>query len=263
LLAEHTLSQAAKSYQYDQAFYRYIEAGAIRSAKAVVPIVLRELQPSSVLDVGCGAGAWLSIYRDLEITSFLGIDGDYVQPGQLLIPHKHFRGLNISQPFMLDSKFDLVQCLEVGEHLPESCSATLVDNLTRHSDRVLFSAATPGQGGENHINEQTFEFWRRLFAAHGFKPFDPFRRLLRGRSEIESWYRRNMILYVAGDGIASLPASVASTAIADNQKIPEVGSIVYKIRSGIVSLLPLPWVSRLAIAKHNALIAYRSRGAAK
>lgn len=257
------LSKAAKSYQYDKAFYRYIEAGAIRSAKAVVPIVLRELRPGTVLDVGCGAGAWLSVYRDLGVVEILGIDGEYVTTQQLLIPASQFRGLNVAQAFALDRKFDLVQCLEVGEHLPESCSATLVDNLTRHSDRVLFSAATPGQGGENHINEQTFEFWRRLFAAHGFKPFDPFRRLLRGRSEIESWYRRNMILYVAGDAVASLPASVASKAIADNQKIPEVGSIGYKIRSGIISLLPTPWVSRLAIAKHNALIAYRGRGAAK
>jgi hypothetical protein len=33
---------------------------------------------------------------------------------------------------------------------------------------VLFSAAPPGQGGEHHVNERTYEFWRGLFARHGY-----------------------------------------------------------------------------------------------
>jgi hypothetical protein len=62
-------------------------------------------------------------------------------------------------------RFDLVQSLEVGEHLPLSAAETLVDSLTTASDRVLFSAAVKGQGGEFHVNEQPLAFWQELFEA--------------------------------------------------------------------------------------------------
>src|ERR1035438_3052056 len=55
-----------KNYSYSDTFYRYIQAGSVRSASHVAPLVLRELSPRSVLDVGCGAGAWLSVYGNLD-----------------------------------------------------------------------------------------------------------------------------------------------------------------------------------------------------
>jgi SAM-dependent methyltransferase len=257
------LPDPAISYRYGTEFYRYIEAGALRSAESIVPLVLRELAPRSILDVGCGAGAWLSVYRDLGITDIMGIDGDYVRPEQLLIPADRFRGLNITETFSVDARFDLVQCLEVGEHIPESASADLVANLTRHGDRVLFSAATPGQGGENHINEQSFEFWRRLFGEHGYQPLDVFRPQIQKMAEAESWYRRNMILYARESVIASLPPDVAASAVPDGARIPDFSSSAFKARARILLLLPVSWVSRLARFKHSMLLATRNRGFAK
>ncbi len=249
--------------QYDSKFYRYIESGSIRSAKCVVPLILRELSPSTVLDVGCGTGAWLAEYRNLGISDILGVDGDYVRRDLLHIPVDRFQSIDVAEDFDLESTFDLVECLEVGEHVPSSASATLVANLTKHGDRVLFSAGTPGQGGVNHINEQSFEFWRHLFAAHGYKPFDLFRPRLRKAAAVESWYRRNMILYVRESAISSLPPTALATAIPDNARIPDLGSIAFRIRSLALSPLPVNWVSNLARTKHSILLAYRKRGTAK
>jgi SAM-dependent methyltransferase len=259
---ENSLSDASR-YHYEPAFYRYLEAGSIRSAKCIVPLVIRQLSPSTVLDVGCGAGAWLAEYRNQGITSVFGVDGDYVQPDLLLIPPDRYRSVDVARDFDLHSEFDLVQCLEVGEHIPNSSSATLVANLAKHSDRVLFSAATPGQGGENHINEQSLEFWRRLFVTHGYRPFDLFRPQLKQMKAAESWYRRNMILYVRESAIASLPSTIRAAAIPDHVEIPECGSILFRARSRVLSLLPAPWITKLARAKHSMLLAYRKRGVAK
>jgi len=247
-----------KSYSYSDRFYRYIEAGSIRSASVLVPLVLREVSPHSVLDVGCGAGAWLSQYRNHGIADYLGVDGAYVQQSSLLIPAEHFQSQDVAQPFDLGCRFDLVQCLEVAEHLPNASSGTLIGNLTKHSDKVLFSAATPGQGGENHINEQTHEFWRLLFARHGYKPFDPFRPMIKGVATVESWYRRNIVLYVAERAIPALPASIRNYGIRDDRAIPEMASLIFRIQSRLLSLLPAQWVSNIAFAKHNFFIAYRS-----
>ena len=247
----------SRGYSYSDGFYRYIESGSIRSASVVVPLVLRELSPAGVLDVGCGAGAWLSEYRRLGLADYLGIDGAYVQPSSLLIPPDRFQAFDITHAFNLGRRFDFVQCLEVGEHLPEAFSLTLVQNLTRHGDRVLFSAATPGQGGENHINEQTHEFWRFLFAEQGYKPFDLFRPMIKGMTAVESWYRRNMILYVASTAISALPPAVLSSAIPDGQAIPEIASLAFKIHAQAISCLPTWLVSKIALIKHDFVIAWR------
>jgi SAM-dependent methyltransferase len=253
-----TASPGSQSHSYNDIFYDYINAGAIRSASIVVPLVLRELSPASVIDVGCGVGAWLSEYREFGVADYLGVDGAYVQVKSLLIPAEHFQGRDVAQPFDLGRRFDLVQCLEVAEHLPKTSSDILIDNLTRHGDRVLFSAATPGQGGEFHINEQTHEYWRALFAKRGYKPFDLFRPMIKDAAAVESWYRRNIVLYVAEAAIPALPPAVRGSGIPDDRKIPVLNSLAYSIQARVVSLLPVWLVTRIALAKHHIAITSRS-----
>jgi SAM-dependent methyltransferase len=261
-IAEANSGQAAPpstgSYCYSDAFYRYIEDGSIRSAHVIVPLVLRELSPASVLDVGCGAGAWLAEYRNCGIADYLGVDGAYVRTTSLLISADHFQSRDVAQAFDLGRKFDLVQCLEVGEHLPEASSDSLVENLARHGQMILFSAATPGQGGENHINEQAHEYWRILFAAHGYKPFDLFRPMIRGIAAVGSWYRRNIILYVTEAAIPELSASVRASGVRDDQAIPEMTSFLYRFQASVLLLLPVGLVSKIARVKHMMVIACRS-----
>lgn len=65
----------------------------------------------------------------------------------------------------------IVICTEVAEHLPADQAPTLVRYLTSHAlDYVIFTAAPPGQGGHDHVNEQPPEYWRDLFAAEGWIP---------------------------------------------------------------------------------------------
>jgi SAM-dependent methyltransferase len=220
--------------------------------------VVRELSPSSVLDVGCGAGAWLAEYQEHGVRDYLGVDGAYVPRSSLLIPGERFLSLDINQPFEIGRRFDIVQCLEVAEHLPKTSSDTLIANLTRHSDKVLFSAATPGQGGENHINEQTLEFWRLLFAKHGYKPFDRFRPMIEGVTKVESWYRRNMILFVEEGTVPELSPGLLRSSLRDEQAIPVMTSAPFRFRARLISLLPSQFVSKMARAKHGIVMAYRS-----
>src|SRR2546423_1079096 len=165
-------------YAYDALFYGYIEEGARRSARAIVPLALAATGCRSVLDVGCGTGAWLSEYANHGIDDYLGVDGEYLDRRRLLIPADRFRPIDVGQPFALGRRFDLVQCLETAEHIRPDASRTIVANLTAHGDRVLFSAAAPGQGGEHHVNEQPYEFWRALFAERQFVAFDAIRPLI-------------------------------------------------------------------------------------
>ena len=242
------------NYSYDEDFYRYIQNGAVRSAQVIIPLVRDRLKIDSVLDVGCGAGAWLAEYRRHGVLTCLGVDGDYVKSSSLLIPPTTFIARDISQSFDLGQRFNLVQCLEVGEHLETMASETLISNLVRHGDCILFSAAIPGQGGENHINEQPYEFWRALFAKHGYMPYDFLRPLLRGATMVESWYRYNAVLYVAKDFARHLSLDVTQSFIPGDKPIPDVSDIFYRWRTRMLALLPVSWLSWLAKWKHRSIL---------
>jgi acyl-CoA synthetase (AMP-forming)/AMP-acid ligase II len=69
----------------------------------------------------------------------------------------------------LDEKFDLAMSLEVAEHIPESCSDILVENLCNAATKnIIFTAAGLGQGGTGHINCQEKSFWIQKFNLRGW-----------------------------------------------------------------------------------------------
>ena len=125
----------------------------------------------------------------------IGIDGDYVNREHLLIPPDSFMPLNLVTEFDLGMHFDLVQSLEVAEHLPAKSASSFVKSVIKHSDLVLFSAAPKGQGGDHHINEQSYDYWRALFAEHGYIAIDYLRPIILHDKRIEPWYRYNMLLF--------------------------------------------------------------------
>ena len=99
-----------------------------------------------------------------------------------------------SPPFDLKRKFDLVISLEVAEHLHESSAAGFISSLVKHGDTIIFSAAIPGQGGQNHLNEQWMKYWIDLFAVHGYAVYDLIRPRIWDIEEVEYWYKQNMIV---------------------------------------------------------------------
>lgn len=242
---------------YDKTFFDYIEKGSRRSAEVVTAAVAGLISVTSVLDVGCGRGAWLDTWRNLGVSDVLGLDGSYVPAESLLVPSLHFRATDLAQPVHLNRTFDLVQSLEVAEHLPPSASETFIDTLTRHADVVLFSAARPGQGGENHLNEHTYEYWRRHFRARGFVMYDAVRPLIADRS-VEPWYRYNAFLFISERSNVCLTAGMRETRIDDGCAVPDVAPLWWRARCDTLRRLPFPLVNQLAIAKHRTVLRWRA-----
>ena len=197
--------QQARSH-YDAAFYERIRAGSTRSAQIVLPVAFDWTGlPTSVVDVGCGSGAWLVACQTLGVPDILGMDGTHVNPESLLIPKDQFVTIDLETPPPIPRRFDLAMSLEVGEHIPTRCSAAYVAFLTGLSDWVLFSAAIPGQGGVHHVNEQRPAFWQRLFNDHGYVMLDPIRPRIWHDPDVEMFYAQNALLYVKESLVKSTP----------------------------------------------------------
>ena len=233
------------AFAYDHAFYERT-AKSERAARAIVPIIQTFAKIDSVLDVGCARGLWLAAWAAAGCADYMGLDGAYVERDKLAIGADRFAVTDLARPFDLGRRFDYVQCLEVAEHLPETRSRGLVADLTRHADIVLFAAAPRGQGGEFHINEQDYEYWRALFAAHDYVPFDCLRPRLAGWKEIPFWYRYNTILYVKAEAVDSLSAEAARWRVDAAQSITDVAPVLFRLRRMVLRCLPQAAINGIA-----------------
>lgn len=171
----------------------------LSSAEVIVPLVLKLVHPRSIVDVGCGTGDFLCIFKKNGVKDILGIDGNWVDPKKLKIPEESFQSANLENPLNINKKFDLVVSLEVAEHLPDKSAESFIENLTDLGSIILFSAAVPLQGGRHHVNEQWPEYWKKIFNKKDYVLIDPFRKKLWDNAEVSYWYAQNIFLFVKKD----------------------------------------------------------------
>jgi len=225
--------------------------GSLESARVIVPIVTALLNPKSVIDFGCGRGAWLKAFQENGVKLIQGVDGAWLDQSKLLIDSSRFRSVDLCKPCDLHGEWDLAICLEVAEHLPEGASEPLIQALTSAAQAILFSAAIPGQAGRGHINEQWPAYWRQLFERRGFRRLDPIRRHIWQDSRVNWWYRQNIFLYAAEQAIAESEVLKAEQELAARMQDEWIHVRVLSSHEGLRAILrELPRVAWQAI-KHR------------
>lgn len=182
---------------YDKAFYSDSMDGSSRSAAIVLALLYEHYKPRSVIDVGCGQGAWLAAAESLGSQTLKGLDGEWIRQEVLLSKNIEFSPINLDVAMPeLDRKYDLCISLEVAEHLSVEKARPFIDFLCKTSDVVLFSAAIKYQDGRNHVNEQWQSYWIDLFKNNGYECLDIFRPHVWNNSLVEWWYRQNLFVFV-------------------------------------------------------------------
>jgi 2-polyprenyl-3-methyl-5-hydroxy-6-metoxy-1,4-benzoquinol methylase len=181
---------------YDAAYFQLLE-GRVRSSVArVVPSLVECFSPESALDLGCGDGQWTLALAEAGVKS-VGVD--------LARTHRESHPLATFLPGDLTrisvgslGRADICLCLEVAEHLPDAAADHLVRLITACSGNAIFSAATPGQGGTGHINEQPHAYWAERFASRGFVGDRSWRDRFSADLAVASWYRDNITVFRSG-----------------------------------------------------------------
>jgi hypothetical protein len=181
---------------YSKAFFAKTSDEGLSSARVIVPRLLKLVNLRSVVDVGCGTGAWLYVFKEEGVERVCGLDGRWVSQQQLLIPREDFKTVDLASTWSINDVYDLAVSLEVGEHLPHDRADHLIQQLTSAAPVVLFSAALPGQEGTNHVNEQWPEYWLKRFESRGFVRLDPIRRHVWQDPRVAWYYQQNLYLFV-------------------------------------------------------------------
>jgi SAM-dependent methyltransferase len=228
---------------YTPKFYRQLDATR-DSAREILPIIIDLLKPASMVDVGCGAGYWLAAATELGVNDILGVDGGWVLKTQLAIPREKFVEHDLRTPLKLGRKFDVALSLEVAEHLPESQALTFAETLCELADRLVFSAAIPGQGGRHHINEQWPSYWAELFRGYGYECYDVLRSRIWDNPRVMWYYAQNCLIFgragiLAHLGTPAQPLSLVHPGLwsAHVTQLNSPGKLLERLPKALVSRL--------------------------
>jgi SAM-dependent methyltransferase len=235
--------------KYTEQFYTDQQAGSLRSAREVVPLILDMLKPRSVVDVGCGVGAWLSVFLDHGVQDVLGLDGAHVPRDMLMIPLKVFQNADLAQPAPIGRSFDLAVSVEVAEHLPMKSAEAFVAFLTSLAPVVIFAAAIPFQGGAEHVNEQWPDFWAGLFKKRGYAVVDAIRPRIWNNENVEPFYRQDLLMFVNESVLGKYPVIEQAHTCTRNGFLSIIHPRIYTGRNRYPLAPPghlLLWALRLA-----------------
>lgn len=156
---------------YTPEYYAFVEHVATKSAPHIAATIVRDLNPRTVVDIGCGTGVLLQALRERGVAGrgyeYAATAREYCRARGLdVVPCDFGRG-PVPTP---TRQVDVAVSTEVAEHVPAAMAEVLVDSLANQQARVVvFTAATPGQGGVGHINEQPHAYWLEKFARRYYR----------------------------------------------------------------------------------------------
>jgi SAM-dependent methyltransferase len=228
---------------YTAKFYRELESTR-ESAREMLPIILELLKPASIVDLGCGAGHWLAAASELGVRDLLGVEGGWALKAKLAIAREKLLVHDLGTPLKLERRFDLALSLEVAEHLPASQAQAFVQTLCEAADRVVFSAAIPGQGGRHHVNERWPFYWSELFDGFGYECYDLLRPKIWNNPGVLWYYAQNCLIFArAGSltqfGPAVHPLSLVHPVLwsAQVSRMNSPGKLLERLPKAIFSLM--------------------------
>jgi SAM-dependent methyltransferase len=188
---------------YNAPYFSGVDKHAMQSAGAIAESIVADFAPARVADVGCGTGALLA-----ELQS-KGLDVRGLEYSEAALDYCRSRGLNVQRvdlegPVSMDviGRCEVAVSQEVAEHLPARVAGQLVELLCQAERAVVFSAAGPGQGGSDHVNEQPPEYWVTRFEQNGF--VCDYERTERWRTTwaergVRWWYYQNLLVFVRAE----------------------------------------------------------------
>ena len=147
----------------------------------------------SVLDLGCGDDRYVKELRAEGITAE-GYDGN---PFIEQITDGVCKIWDLTEVRKLDTEFDWVLCLEVGEHIPEEFENRLIQNIDLNNKKgVILSWAIEGQGGIAHLNCRNNDYIRKIFDNLDYENDIVTEKRLRDSATNCYWFANSLMVFV-------------------------------------------------------------------
>lgn len=163
----------------------------------ITNVIYEEFKPKSVVDFGCGIGSYLYFFLRLGC-EVQGYERSEKALNYALIERKMLTKHDLRKPLTLKRTYDLTLCFEVMEHISRKFENQVLETICSSSDLICLSAATPQQGGMDHVNERLHEYWIQEMKKRGFdfliNETQRMRTKLNGIKETV-WIKKNLMAF--------------------------------------------------------------------
>jgi SAM-dependent methyltransferase len=197
VIARATAKAASHQEVYDKRYTDYLDVEANKYVPVMAATIRRLFEPKSVIDVGCGAGNLLAQLKQdgLEVRGLEYSDTNIARCREKSVPVDK---LDLETGGTVNGTSDITISFEVAEHLPEPAADNYVRIITQFSPIVVMSAATVGQGGLDHVNEQPHEYWIEKMNVSGFDYDKEISQQVRSewkQKGVAYWYTNNIMIF--------------------------------------------------------------------
>jgi cyclopropane fatty-acyl-phospholipid synthase-like methyltransferase len=168
-LIESLQQRATHDEVYDDQYYEHlVDPVMAESSEVMARSIVDELQPASVIDVGCGTGLLLRALKER------GVRGTGLERADAGLKRCEQRGVQAEKFDILadepgDWRAEVVISTEVAEHLPPAAADRFVDLLCAMGHQIVLTAAEPGEPQAVHLNEQPTDYWIEKLQSRGFR----------------------------------------------------------------------------------------------
>lgn len=164
-----------------------------RFDKDLAEYIARAYYPKKIADVGCGNGSYCKFFKDSNWPIVHGYEG--TPEITSLGIYDDIMTLDLTKRRYVDIDYDLVICLEVGEHIPEKYEQVVIDNICEFVTKdLILSWAVPGQGGAGHFNERGNNYIIREFVRRGLI-FDMDRSNILRKVASLKWFKQTLLAF--------------------------------------------------------------------
>jgi cyclopropane fatty-acyl-phospholipid synthase-like methyltransferase len=163
-----------------------------KSIAAALSQYLADKQAKTVVDFGCGMGDYAKAFKadGYKVEAYDGNPNTETLTGGI------GKVLDLSKPFYLGKKFDVVLSLEVGEHIPKEFEEQFIDNITKHAKKhLIISWAVVGQGGDGHVNCANNDYIIEQIVDRGFKHNAKDSQTIRNAATNASWFGYTIMVF--------------------------------------------------------------------
>lgn len=180
-------------------FETHLQKQWLEEVNTIAKILFEKFRPRSVVDFGCGVGSYLHFFSKLGV-EVQGYEKSEKALKYSLIDRSVVTKHDLRKPLLLSRKYDLPICFEVLEHISRKFEDRVLDTICSSADIICLSAATPSQGGMDHVNERPHQHWIRKMKERGFNFLAhetiELRREMSDRIKEMPWMKENIIIFM-------------------------------------------------------------------
>lgn len=158
---------APQSFLADTGRPRYRDQRSLNAYDQIAQRIQDEIDPETVLDVGCGMGLLVERLRRRRIAA-IGIDQDQTVIEQADPKVRPYLFRSDYATALHEGSFDLAVCIETLAEIPPQSAANVIRNICSRTRSILFSLRPAADDAKPAEKVRAPAFWAGLFAENEF-----------------------------------------------------------------------------------------------